>query len=194
MTNRIDVVRPSAWIVASGAVAQTLTVGAQPPRESRVELSVTPTTATGTIATTGLVNGATTTELATFDGTLGVRQTDKLFTSIAGMTTTGLAGATVSARAVGRDGSPQHGTSAVVSGWPAAIDPGSPSWPNVSGPGKVESDPRDIVVAWSDVWTPRNGDQITDERGEKFVVVGAPKPGGGAIASHWLVKVKRREP
>lgn len=193
MTNRIDVLRPSAWLVVEAAVAQTLVLGAQPVRESRIELSVVPTTATGTIATTGLVNGATTTEIASFDGTLGVRQTDRVFTSIVGMTTTGLAGATLSARAVGRDGSPQHGTSAVVSGWPAAIDPGSPSWPNIVGAGRTQDETRDIVVAWAETWTPRSGDLITDERGESWIVLGAPKPGGGAIASHWLVKVRKRE-
>ena len=38
-----------------------------------------------------------------------------------------------------------------------------------------------------------SGDLITDERGESWIVLGAPKPGGGAIASHWLVKVRKRE-
>lgn len=198
LTNRITVTRRSAWIVEAAAAAATLTVGAQPSRESRIEVSVAGGQAnTGTVAVTGLVAGVTTTELLTFDGTVPVRQTDKLFTSlVAGLTTTGLAtespAPTVSVRAVGRDGSPQHAPSTVVDGWPAASDPSEPRWPNVPGMGRTETELRRIVVAWAEHWAPRNGDLITDEVGDVWVVEGRPKPGGSAIASHWIVEVRLR--
>lgn len=191
-SNRITLHRPSAFLVESQTVAATLTLARQPGRASKVEVTVSG--GSGTVTVTGTVAGvAGTSEVLTFDGTMTVMQTSALFETIESITTTGLAGRTISVRAIGRDGSAQVALAVIVSGWPASLSDGDPSRPSLVLPGKTENGIGWWTIPWSDTFTPRPGDFIDDERGQRWEVLGVPKPGGGLTSNPWHVRTQRRE-
>lgn len=192
MLSRITIRRRSAWVVEQAAAAATMTVARQPPRESRLEVA---TSGTGIVYARGLVAGVTTTEGVSFaDGTLAVRQTAALFTSVASVTTSGFAAENVSVRSVGRDGSPQQAIATLASDWPASLSESEPSRSSVAMPGRTEDGTGWWTIAFSETFEPRVGDYIDDERGRRWEVAGVPRPGGANAADpHWHVRCRRRE-
>lgn len=192
MSSRLTIRRRSAWVVEQAAAAVTMTVARQPPRESRLEVA---TTGTGILYARGLVAGVTTTEAVSFaDGTLPVRQTTALFTSVASVTTSGFSAQNVSVRSVGRDGSPQQALAVLVEGWPASFSEREPSRSSVSFQGRTEDGTGWWTIAFSETFELRPGDLIDDERGRRWEVLGVPRPGGANVADpHWLVRCRLRE-
>lgn len=192
LTNRITVTRRTAFAVAPAAVGSTLTLTRQPQRESLVEVE-TLGIDTGEATVLGTAAGVTTSETVRWVAIAGPRRTVSAFTAVAGITTSGFAGPTeVFARYLGRDGTPQPLDVEVVSDWPAQISIGEPSWPN-SGPGRIEHGLARAMVAYAEHWEPREGDQFTDDLGQRWEVVGTPRPSGTTIADGWRCKVQRRE-
>lgn len=190
--------RRSASLIDASAAAATLAVSRQPVRASLVEVTVASTVGggSGTVAITGLSEGATTTELLTFTAA-GVKQTGKLFSSISGMTTTGLADEspppTVSARVCGRDGSSQSTEEELARDYPAAVDERSGWWRNDMHGGASQDDHAYVMLPYCEVFSPREGDVLTDGQGRRWLVVNAPPMGGALHPDFWRLTVKRYE-
>lgn len=192
---RITVHRRSPYVLDPVAVAPALAPSRQPARESCIEVTTTGGAA-GTVTVNGTVAGLPNAEVINLLAGGDQRATGLVFTSISSITTTGLAGATISAQAVGRDGSRNHSVSAVVvTGWPMRMDRGSVRWP---APPFGASQIEDTVfyLDWSPTWEPREGDVFVDDRtGQEFAVVGPPTQhaGGATVPHHLEVRVHRRE-
>jgi hypothetical protein len=193
LRNQIVIRRLSAWIVESQTVAASLTIARQPSRGSRLEVSVSGGSGTVTVtgAEVGAGEGVFTSQTLTFSGTLVVMQTSTVFESITTITATGLAGRTISVRAVGRDGSPQKTSAVLVSDWPASIDETTPAWAPQALAGRTQDDTAWLTIGWAETFTPRSGDLVNDEQGRRWEILDAPRPGSGA--SHWLCRIRRHE-
>lgn len=194
---RITVSRRTALVLDQIAAASSLAVSRQPASAAAIAVTVSGSPGSGSVTVSGLVAGAPDSEALVFAGP-GRKETVKRFSQLDPFATTGLAdespAARVSAAAVGSDGSPIEQTVSVVTGWPARKDAGAASWP-APVPGSAPTEHARFFVAWTDVWVPRDGDLLDDERtGERWLVVGHPaQHGGGAyLPHHWELAVKRR--
>lgn len=190
LQNRITIRRLSAWVVEAQTVAASLTVARQPSRGSRLEVTVSG--GSGTVTVTGLdVTSAALVETLTFTGALDLQQTSGLFETITTIATTGLTGRTISVRAVGRDGSPQKTSAALVSDWPASLDESTPAWAPQALAGRTQDDTAWLTIGWAETFAPRSGDLVDDEQGRRWEILDAPRPGSNA--SHWFCRVRRHE-
>lgn len=199
LTSFVTLRRRTAVIVESAAAGATLTVAHQPVRESLVEVSLSSSggaPGTGTVTVTGIAAGATVTEVLTFSG-LGVKQTTRLFSSVAGMTTTGLADETpipvLSARAVGRDGSAQHGFFTVAKDYPAALDERVGRYRADPAGGSAQDDTARLALPYSDTFAPREGDLVDDGQGRTWMITTSPPQLGALQPEFWHLAVKRFE-
>lgn len=197
LTSRITVTRNTA-ILVQGTAAQTMTVARQPVRDTALQAKVSGgTDNTGSIWVTGLVAGTTVTEELPVTAALPARASTRRFTSLAGVTTSGLANEvvppTVEVWAVGTDGSPQHSPYTIVSDWPAALPPARPTWPNAVAAGRSEVDDREAIIPWAEHWAPRPGDTVTDELGNVWQIQGTPRLAGTWAAQFWKATLARRE-
>lgn len=192
---RITVYRRSPYVLDPVAVAASLLPSRQPARESCVEVTTTGGAA-GTVTIAGTVAGLPDSETLTMQVGGDQRATGLVFTSISSITTTGLAGATISAQAVGRDGSRNHAVSATVAtGWPMRMDRGSVRWPSPPF-GSAQIEDTVFYMDWTAAWEPREGDVFVDDRtGQEFFVIGPPTQHGGGITipHHLEIRVHRRE-
>lgn len=197
LTNRVRVRRRSAILVGPAAAAQTMSVLGQPPRESLFEVGLSGgTSSSGEVSLQGLVAGVTTTETLVFSGD-GYKQTVRSFTSLAAVTTSGLADElvppTVQVRAIGRDGSAQEGISVLREGWPAGVAKHRSSWRSNVADGSAETGQADMVLAYDETWAPRIGDLIDDDDGETWEVVGLPRKASVHFGPIWHCALKRHE-
>jgi hypothetical protein len=192
---RITVYRRSPYVLDPVAVAPALAPSRQPARESCIEIT-TSGGAAGTVTVSGTVSGLPDSETLVLNAGGDQRATGLVFTSVSGIATAGLAGATVSAQAVGRDGSRNHSVSAVVvTGWPMRMDRGSVRWPSPTF-GSSQMEDTVFYLDWSPAWEPREGDVFVDDRtGQQFFVLGPPTQhgGGSTIPHHLEIRVQRRE-
>lgn len=193
----ITVHRRSPRVLDPVAVAALLSASRQPSRAACIEVRTTGGAA-GTVTISGTVNGAPATELLTFTGP-DVLCGRKLFSAlnVPAFATTGLAGATLQAEAVGRDGSRVHAeTAVVVSAWPMRMDrsTGQRSWP-VLPAGVSELEQTTFFMDWTDAWMPRNGDIFVDDRtAEEWHVEDVPTYHMQSTIPHHLeILVRRRE-
>lgn len=195
---RMTVYRRTALVLDQIAAAPALAPSRQPPAASLVAVVVAGSPGTGTVTVNGTVNALLDSEVLTFAGP-GRKETVKRFSALTSFATTGLDDevppAEIAASAVGADGSPVEQSVLVVAGWPMRKDAGSASWPAPRF-GSVELEPTRFYFDWTDVWTPREGDVLVDDRtGEEWLVVGHPAQHGGGITipHHYELAVKRRE-
>jgi hypothetical protein len=206
LTDRVTVRRATAVVLDPVSAATTLTWTRQPVRETVVELRVHPdgTTGSGTLTITGTAGGVAQTETLIATGPGWFRSTYS-WTALAGLTTSGLADEAtpplVSARAVGRDGSPQEAHYTLRENWPAAIQVGGASgglvqggaWPNDRAAGRVETTQATVLVHYDETWTPMNGDLLDDSYGRTWQIVGKPRVAATTIIRHWYLRVREYE-
>lgn len=195
---RISVYRRTAIVLDPTPAASSMAPTRQPASAASVAVVVGGSPGSGSVTVNGTVGGSPDSETLVFAAP-GRKETLKRFSAISSLGTAGLAdespAATVSASAVGSDGSPIDRSVLVVSSWPARKDAGSASWPSARH-GSAELEQTRLYVAWTTAWAPRSGDAIVDERtGEEWLVVGEPaQHGGGSYTPHhWEITVKRRE-
>lgn len=193
----VTVTRRTALVLDSVAAASSLAVSRQPAGPAQIAVTVSGSPGTGTVTVSGTVDGSPGSESLDFAAP-GRKETLKRFSALDPFATTGLAdespAARVEASAVGSDGSPVEGLVVVASSWPARKDAGGASWP-APVPGSAPAEATRFFFAFTEAWTPRDGDILTDERtSETWLVVGHPaQHGGGARAPHhWEVAVRRR--
>lgn len=195
-SNRISVLRHTSVAVTTASAAATLVVARQPDAAAVLELSVAGTTGSGEATVTGVAGGTSTAETLRWTAG-GVRRTVAAWTSVAGVTTSGLddetPAPTVGGRWLSRDGTPHLVEEAVVADWPAQLRYGEQSWPNQAGTGRVEHGLAYLTIAWAEHWAPREGDAITDDLGQRWHVIGIPRRAGTTIAQAWDCRVQRIE-
>jgi len=188
---RITVKRRTAFVLDAATVAVSMSPDRQPARESYVQVTVSG--GVGTVTVSGTVAGAPDTEVLTFAGEL-ILITTKRFTAIdtPGFATTGLAGETISAKAVGSGGDRHHSASTVVSDWPARLDRGFSRNPNTTvGTQGIEQ--TRFYIDYNTVWEPQRGDVFIDSRdAREYKVIGDPDQSEGGITRihHWEIRVE----
>lgn len=195
--NQITVRRKTALLVGPSAATPSMSPLLQPVRDSVLEVGVQGGSSnTGEVSIQGLVSGVTTTETLIFSGG-GFKQTTRLFSSIVGLTTSGLANEgtipTVQVRALGRDGSAQEQDYALKIGHPASIKSDSEAWRAHVGAGREIVGNGTILIPWDEVWEPRRGDIIDDEMGQRWEIVGHPRRASGRHSEFWDCRAQRHE-
>lgn len=198
LNRRFNVYRRTAILVAEVTLAASHTAAITPtvPYAVEVEISGSPS-AFGTVTITGTINGtAGQTQVLTFTG-VGKQATSKVFdknTAIA-VTSSGWTGtATTTVRAVNRDGSHIKALSLVVSAWPGRLSRSGRRWETpISGSTQTESPM--LFLAYSTVWTPREGDELYDRLtpNERWKVFSVPTIDELAAPHHWELSVQREE-
>jgi hypothetical protein len=200
--DRITVVRRTAFLIAeTEASAASLSLTTQPGDPAYLEVRIrNGASNTGTVAITGLDSaGNALSQTMTFDGTVEYQQTSKAFASVnpLGLVLSGFSDETpipdITIRAVGADGSPMgEQRSTVATSWPAHIDHGRASWPRaVQGTQELETGW--IGIPQTTAWTPQEGDEVTDQYGQKYELQGTPRWRGSAGDHHWECPMARRE-
>lgn len=195
--NRVTIRRRTSHLLPTTTAAATLSPTYQPPRESLLEAHVSGgTDNTGELTFAGLSGGVLTTEVLTFSGA-GYRRTTNAFTSITGLTSSGLADEatvpSVRVRAVGHDNSPQQAVYTLVTGYPAQVDPASAEWYPNEAAGRVQQGGPHITMPYAEHFEPRIGDLIDDDLSRTWEVQGVDRQSGTVLADSWRIRVKRWE-
>ena len=192
--------RQTSSILDSTTVAATMSANRQPVVASCLQFTVSGgTTGSGTVTVAGTVGGTSDTETLTFTKN-GLQCSTKQFTAIdsSGITTSGLADEasvpTISAEAVGVDGTPQNNNYTLVSGRYAQFDygggPMGHSW-EARTPGANATGGAAVLMPIEDVWSPRLGDLIYDDQDEVWLVQGIEKKSDRFVPTHWEMIVSR---
>jgi hypothetical protein len=196
----VTVQRQTMFALDSTAATASMTADRQPTAASRLEMRVWGGTSnSGTVTVAGTVDGSADTEALVYTAA-GYQTTQKRFTAISGVTTTGLADeATVPSiqiATVARDGSPILIDYEVVASWPMAFVHAkpSPAWPAFQ-PGTTETEKAIYAFEHTDLWTPRVGDVFVDvtSSDDEWLVVGIDQQRGRLAIHHWEARVQRRE-
>jgi hypothetical protein len=194
---RFRILRATPNIVDAGAAAASMTIARQPIRESLVEAIVAGGTAgSGSITLVGTVGGtAGMDETLTFSGN-GIQRSTQAFTALSAVTTAGLtsevAVPTVTLRAVGRDGGPQHQETQVADDRAGTLwTPFQSRWGEGVG-GSMQMADVKIALPYEEVWTPREGDIFVDLiSSERWRVVGVPTQKGAMRGRFWEIGAQR---
>jgi len=155
------------------------------------------TTNTGEITISGTdSDGVLATQRLVWDGTLPVQQTPIRWSGVSGATTAGLVadGSSLLLEACGASGDPVYTLYRLARSWPCHIDHSSTRWHVGNGAPSAEQERTWIGLEHSSKWTPRPGDEIVDQYGQRYAIEGAPKfrwATGGE--SHWECDLMRRE-
>lgn len=190
--------RRTAFVLDAAAAQATMSPDRQPPVASVVQVRVQGGTAnTGTVTVNGTVGGSPDSEVLTFTGAARKR-TVKLFTALTDFDTAGLADEaappTVSARAVGADGSRHHAVYDVATGLVGHLERGTTNRWITSKAGSSEKERTWFGIDYSSAFTIREGDVLVDDdSGEEWLVVSHPDWLGGRRPHHWEVDVEHRE-
>lgn len=199
LTSVVRVSRKTALVLESTPAAATMSLTRQPAREALLEVHISGAGApcTGTVYVQGLDGAGVTRSEALAFTEAGYRRTVYRYASAVGLTSSGLSDESpvpaVEVRAVSGSGSPEVAEYDLRTGWPAAIAPGLPSWPNSAGNGTVEAGLAGVVLAYDETWAPRPGDVVHDDTGASWEIVGTPQLASALVASHWSCRAKRRE-
>jgi hypothetical protein len=176
--------RATAVIVTEATVASTMTLARQPGRGSRVRVRLTGSP-TGTVTVSGTSGGGVATEVLTWTGTAGFRETLREFTAITSITTSLSGGTKLEATAVGTDGSPQITSYTIKTGHPIAVHPnGDPRWRGRTQ-GAEEAGIDTILVWFEEVWTPRVGDRVIGTGLDAWEILSVSGPLGGLRQTHY---------
>lgn len=106
---------------------------------------------------------------------------------------TGTTGATVSAKAVGADGSRIHQNYAIAENVRCHLNRGGARWAQTVA-GTTESERTWIAHNYTTLFSPREGDVYVDQgSNEQWEVIGDPNWLGSLRPDHWEVRVERRE-
>ncbi len=192
----VSISRRTAYLVDPAPAAASMTVARQPPQASCARVAVLAgTTGSGTVTITGTVAGvAGQTETLTFTGN-ATKSGTRLFTAISSVTTTGLADEavppTVSVSAVDQGGADQAQEEALAANLPAGMKQSANRWP-VAQQGSEVPDRWRLYLDWSDLFTLRRGDIVTeDSNGNRWMVEAPPPTSGTLRMSHLQVEVSR---
>jgi hypothetical protein len=173
-----------------------MTATRQPVRASALEVFVNGAVGSGQMTIQGLVAGSTTTEILTYAAS-GYKQSTKLFSSIIGITTSGLADEPtppqVQIRAVARDGSSQESSYEIRRDVPCAVAQDTHSWASSSQDARQPVGNASIIFPFEEVWSPRKGDMITDELSRLWEVLDAPLLSSSMEGPFWEVRARRAE-
>lgn len=192
--------RLTSYLVDSVTASASLSIDRQPVRECLVLLEVSGGTSnTGDITVTGTVGGsAGQTETISFDSA-AIKQTSKRFTAVTGITTSGFADeatvATISAEAIGVDGSKQLSNYNIITGLPVHVDHSGTQWAN-DIPGSAEREHAHFVFPWMPTITPREGDVLIDDySSEQWLVGGVTRWQAPTFGrqTYWRLRASRRE-
>jgi hypothetical protein len=188
----ITVYRRTASVLDARGVSLTMTLDR--PLQNSATLEVTVTGGTGDLTITGVVNGASDTEVLTFTGgTPEVRRTIKVFDSVSELgAVIGLRGFNISVNAIGEDGSRIYVHYVVMSGVRMHLNHGVPYWRN---PKEGSAQLQDVWfgIDYTSAWTPREGDVFFDKAAnQQYMVTGPPEYLGSVQPHHWEVRAKRR--
>lgn len=184
--------RTTAFVLDSVAVAASHTGDRLPARESVIQVRLTGTP-TGTVTVGGTVDGSPGTEILTWAGTAGFRLTRKQFTGALTFTLSQSGAVLISSKAMGAGGDPQLNLYIVKGpGHPVSIEEPSEGNATIRRQGDQEASTHRFLVQYEDVWTPRRGDRVTDDRsGDVYEVMRVETKSGGLYVSHWACKAKR---
>jgi hypothetical protein len=195
---RITVRRRTAYVLDPIVAASSQAPTRQPARAACVEVRVSGGTAnSGTVTISGTLAGSPVVEVLTFAGPAADRRaTVAQFDAITTIATTGFTDEatvpTIAASAIGLDGSSVLASYVLVAGWPARMDRGRTGWPTPTH-GSTEHESPTFYVQATDVWNPREGDAITDDRtGETYRVEGVPTFHGGGLTYPHHVELRAR--
>lgn len=184
--------RATPLVLDSVAVAASHAGDRTPARESviQVRLQGTPT---GTVTVAGLVSGGADTEVLTWAGAAGYRTTRKRFTGSLTFTLSQAGGTTIEAKALGAGGDAQVSLYVVKGpGHPVTIEETTEGGSPIRKQGAQEEATHRFLVQYEDVWTPRLGDRVVNDRsGDVYEILKVEEKAGGLYVSHWACKAKR---
>lgn len=186
------------WKRTTAFVLDSVTVGAShasdrnPVRSAhlQVRLNGSPT---GTVTVGGTVDGSPETEVLTWAGSSGFRMTRKQFSGAITFTLSQSGATTIECKAVGAGGDVQVSLYIVRGpGHPVSFevinDGGSPA----RRQGSQEEGRDRILVQFEEVWTPRKGDRVVEERtGDVWEVMKVEERMGALYPEYWACRAKR---
>lgn len=191
---RFTVRRLSAYVLEPVDVAASHSPARQPERESLIQVRISGgSDNAGTVVVSGTVAGAADTETLTFTEA-GYQTTVKLFTAITTLVPSGFTGATIEAKALGTDGSPQPIDYVLATDIPLTVSPntGMARW-MAQMQGTTQTGDATALLPWLDVWQPREGDVFVDTiSAEQWLVVGKPAYRGRLRPQVWELNLRLR--
>lgn len=177
--------RSTAFVLDSTALAGSHAVDRQPAQECVVVVRVTGSP-TGTVTVAGTVGGSPDTEVLTWTGSAGYRQTKKRFTALTTLTPSIAGGTNIEAKAAGADGNPVLALYNIKTGFPVTIMDIREGRAENRREGDGEEGDRRILVQYEDVWRPRRNDRVIDDRTGEVYVIGKVSPRAGTLyQSEW---------
>jgi hypothetical protein len=185
--------RATAFVLDPVALSSPLSSDRAPVRRSPIQVRVTGSP-TGTVTVSGNVDGSPDSEVLTWSGSAGYRATTKQFDAGTLTFTSSISGGSlVSAKAVGAGGDPQLTLYTVKGpGHPVSIEEVTEGTSPIRRQGGQEEGTHRLLVPYEDVWTPRRGDRVVNDRtGEVYDVVKVREAAGGLYVSHWVAKAMR---
>ena len=198
---RMTLSRRTAFVLDVATVTGLMAADRQPIRDSLIAVTLSGGTSnTGTVAVNGTVAGAPDSELLTFTGA-GTLETVKRFSALdaGAFFTSGLAieptVPTISAKAIGADGSRRHMQYTVATSLLVRLDRARGSWISIQS-GRNEYEKTRAYIDYTTLFTPREGDVLLDESsGLEFEVHSDPDVfnGSGTIPHHWELEVRQRK-
>lgn len=200
LDRRVSLYRRTPFVVDRAPAGATLTVARQPVRESVLLARVSGGTSnTGTVTVSGNVSGAPASETLSFSGA-GFRQTVRRFSSVSGVTTSGLADEatipSISIEALSPGGEQQFAVALLVSGYPATFSRLRARWSGaIHGVETVGAST--LLLPYAETFEPLPNDVLVDETtGDEYLVrdVDLLRAGGRVCRpSHWEASVERRD-
>lgn len=185
--------RATAFVLDEVALSSPLSSDRDPVRQCPIQVRVKGSP-TGTVTVSGDVDGSPDSEVLTWTGSAGFRTTTKQFDAGSLTFTSSISGGTlISAKVVGAGGDPQLSLYAVKGpGHPISIEEVSEGMSPVRRQGGQEEGTHRLLVPYEDVWTPRRGDRVVNDRtGEVYVILKTEEKAGGLYVSHWACKARR---
>ncbi len=185
--------RMTDTLLPVSALAGSLSVSRQPPREACIQVTLNGTP-TGTVTLSGTVNGASDTEVLTFAG--GQLATSyKAFTALSGITTSISGSTTITVRALDRDGSPMTFYYDLKTGHPCTFRSGGAMNQLATRMGQLSTNRMTARVDYEDVWAPENQDVFYNEiTGETFLITGVERqPDGSMAPMFWQLQLEQKE-
>jgi hypothetical protein len=172
--------RTTGFVLEPVAVSASLSSDRAPAGEAciQVRLQGNPS---GGVVVSGTVDGSPDSETLTWDGSGGYRVTRKRFTGSVSFSVAATGGTTISAKAVSPGGEPVLSLYTVRGpGHPVSRETVTMGRSPVRRPGDQEEGSFRFMVQYEDVWKPRKGDRVTDDRtGHVYEILRVEQRSGG---------------
>ena len=196
--SRISVFRKTAKMFSGSAASASITVSNTTPKVPATVIVTLSAAATGTIDVVGTKDGSAQSSTLTFTASkLGSSfKTFDTVTSIDCSASIVSSGVTVTAEYRGADGGPAFTQSTIITDYPAALNRADPKGQVMfmsSQLGSNEMEKANLIVPYTDAWTPQTGDTVViDEVSKEFMVIGFALVQNPRLTQHYEILLRKR--